>query len=234
MNEVVIVSMARSPIGSFSGMLSSFSAVQLGSLAIKEAINRAGIDVTSIDEVFMGNVLQANNGQAPARQAALAAGIPDSVPCTTVNKVCASGMKSLIFAAQAIRLGDAEVVVAGGMESMTNAPYYMAKGRSGYRYGNSELIDGIVRDGLQDPYNGDMMGVCGEVCAEGKGFTREDQDNYAIESYKRAASASEAGHFKKEIFSIEIPQRKSDPITFSEDEDFRKVKLKNSDSQNCF
>lgn len=225
MNEVVIVSIARSPIGSFSGMLSSFSAVQLGSLAIQKAIERAGIEASSIDEVFMGNVLQANNGQAPARQAALAAGIPDSVPCTTVNKVCASGMKSIMFAAQAIRLGDAEIVLAGGMESMTNAPYYMAKGRSGYRYGNSELVDGIVRDGLQDPYNGDMMGVCGEVCAEGKGFSREDQDNYAIESYKRAAKATEDGHFKDEIFSIEIPQRKADPIIFSEDEDFRKVKF---------
>lgn len=225
MNDVVIVSMARTPVGSFSGMLSSFSAVELGTLAIKKAVERAGIPAESVDEVFMGNVLQANNGQAPARQAALMAGLSESVPCTTVNKVCSSGMKSIMLAAQAIRLGDAEVVIAGGMESMTNAPYYMAKGRSGYRYGNSELIDGIVRDGLQDPYNGDMMGVCGEVCAEGKNISREEQDNYAIESYKRAAAATEAGHLDNEIFTVEIPQRKADPIEFSADEDYKKVKF---------
>lgn len=217
--------MARTPIGSFLGQLSSFSAVNLGNIAIKAAVERAGINGDQIDEVFMGNVLQANNGQAPARQAALAAGIPDTVPCTTVNKVCASGMKAIMFGAQAIMLGDADIVVAGGMESMSNAPFYMPKGRGGYKYGNAELVDGIVRDGLQDPYDGQMMGVCGEVCAEGKNFSREDQDNYAIASYKRAAEATEQGHFKDEIVPVEIPQRKADPIIMTEDEDFRKVKF---------
>jgi len=225
MNNVYIVSMARTPIGSFLGQLSGFSAVELGSKTIKAAIERAGINADQVDEVYMGNVLQANNGQAPARQAALAAGLPNTVPCTTVNKVCASGMKAIMFAAQAIKLGDADIVVAGGMESMSNAPYYMPKGRSGYKYGNAELIDGIVRDGLQDPYDGQMMGVCGEVCAEGKNFSREDQDNYAIDSYKRAAAATEGGMFKDEIVAVEIPQRKADPIVMAEDEDFRKVKF---------
>jgi len=217
--------MARTPIGSFLGQLSGFSAVELGSKTIKAAIERAGINADQVDEVYMGNVLQANNGQAPARQAALAAGLPNTVPCTTVNKVCASGMKAIMFAAQAIKLGDADIVVAGGMESMSNAPYYMPKGRSGYKYGNAELIDGIVRDGLQDPYDGQMMGVCGEVCAEGKNFSREDQDNYAIDSYKRAAAATEGGMFIDEIVAVEIPQRKADPIVMAEDEDFRKVKF---------
>lgn len=225
MNNVYIVSMARTPIGSFLGQLSGFSAVNLGNMVIKAAVERAGINADQIDEVFMGNVLQANNGQAPAKQAALAAGIPDTVPCTTVNKVCASGMKAIMFGTQAIKLGDADIVVAGGMESMTNAPFYMPKGRSGYKYGNAELVDGIVRDGLQDPYDGQMMGVCGEVCAEGKNFSREDQDNYAIASYKRAAEATEKGYFKDEIIPVEIPQRKADPIVMTEDEDFRKVKF---------
>jgi len=225
MQNVYIVSMARTPIGSFLGQLSGFSAVNLGSKVINAAVERAGINADQVDEVFMGNVLQANNGQAPARQAALAAGLPDTVPCTTVNKVCASGMKAIMFGAQAIMLGDADIVIAGGMESMSNAPFYMPKGRSGYKYGNAELVDGIVRDGLQDPYDGQMMGVCGEVCAEGKNFSREDQDNYAIASYKRAAEATEKGYFKDEIVAVEIPQRKADPIVMTEDEDFRKVKF---------
>lgn len=224
MNEVFIVSMARTPIGSMGGSLSALSAVQLGTTVIKEAIKRAGISGDDVQEVFMGNVLTANNGQAPARQAALAAGVSENAPCTTVNKVCASGMKAIMFAAQAIRLGDAEVVVAGGMESMTNAPYYMAKARSGYRYGNAELIDGIVRDGLQDPYKGHMMGISGEVCAEGCNIDREAQDAYAIESYKRAIAAYENGHFNEELVSVEIPQRRGEPVVVSDDDEYKKIR----------
>lgn len=217
--------MARTPIGSFMGKLSGFSAVELGSIAIKAAIERSNISADKVQEVYMGNVLQANTGQAPARQAALAAGVPDSVPCTTVNKVCASGMKAVMFAAQSIRLGDADLIIAGGMESMSNAPYMMPKGRSGYKYGNAALVDAVVRDGLQDPYDGEMMGTCGDLCASGKGFSRQDQDNYAIASYKRAAEATEKGYFKNEIVPVEIPQRKADPIIMDEDEDFKKVKF---------
>jgi len=225
MNDVYIVSMARTPIGSFMGQLSGLSATELGSIVIKAAIKRAGISPDKVQEVYMGNVLQANTGQAPARQAALAAGVPNNVPCTTINKVCASGMKAIMFATQAIRLGDADLIVAGGMESMSNAPYMMPKARSGYKYGNATLVDAIVRDGLQDPYDGSMMGTCGDLCAEETGFSREDQDNYAIESYKRAAEATEKGYFKNEIIPVEIPQRKADPIIMKEDEDFKKVKF---------
>lgn len=224
MNEVYIVSIARTPIGSFNGGLASLTVVDLGKHVIKNALDRRGIDPASVDEVFMGNVLSANAGQAPARQAALAAGIPETVPCTTINKVCASGMKAIMFGVQSIRLGDADIVVAGGMESMTNAPYYIPKGRNGMRFGNSELVDAIVRDGLQDPYKGYMMGICGEVCAEGYSFSREDQDAYAIESYKRAAEATANGYFADEIAPISIPQRRGEPIVISEDEDFKKVK----------
>lgn len=216
--------MARTPLGSFGGALAGFSAVDLGAHVIKEAVKRAKIDVKEVGEVYMGNVLQANVGQAPARQAALKAGLSENVPCTTVNKVCASGMKAVMFAAQSIMLGDQDVVVAGGMESMSNAPFYVEKARWGIKYGNQTLIDGIVRDGLQDPYNGDMMGVCGEVCADKYSFTREDQDNYAIDSYKRAKEATEKGYFKDEIAPVSIPQRRGDAIEFSVDEDFGKVK----------
>ncbi|MGB1248636.1 MAG: thiolase family protein, partial [Chitinophagales bacterium] len=225
MKEVYIVSMARTPIGSFGGGLSSLSAVKLGAHVIKEAVNRAGIDNSIVGEVFMGNVLQANNGQAPARQAAIAAGLPMEVPCTTVNKVCASGMKAVMFAAQAIALGDQDVVVAGGMESMSNAPFYVEKARWGIKYGNQTFTDAIVRDGLQDPYNGDMMGKCGDICATDFGFTREDQDSYAIDSYKRAATATENGWFKDEIAPVSIPQRRGDDKVVSIDEDFSKVKF---------
>ncbi len=225
MREVFIVSMARTPIGSFGGALSSLSVVDIGAHVIKSAIQRAGIEANLVGEVFMGNVLQANVGQAPARQAALKAGLPNSVPCTTVNKVCASGMKAVMFGVQAIRLGDQDIVVAGGMESMSTAPYYVTKARWGSKYGNQQLIDGIVRDGLQDPYDGSMMGVCGDVCADGYKFSREDQDNYAIASYKRAAAATENGHFADEIVAVEIPQRRGEPVIVSEDEDFRKVKF---------
>lgn len=224
MKEVYIVSMARTPLGSFGGALAGFSAVDLGAHVIKEAVKRAKIDIKEVGEVYMGNVLQANVGQAPARQAALKAGLSENVPCTTVNKVCASGMKAVMFAAQSIMLGDQDVVVAGGMESMSNAPFYVEKARWGIKYGNQTLIDGIVRDGLQDPYNGDMMGVCGEVCADKYNFTREDQDNYAIDSYKRAKEATEKGYFKDEIAPVSIPQRRGDAIKFSVDEDFGKVK----------
>ncbi|MCB0515800.1 MAG: acetyl-CoA C-acyltransferase [Chitinophagales bacterium] len=222
MQEVYIVSMARTPIGSFNGSLSDLTAVELGSIAIRAAIERAGIDASMVDEVFMGNVLQANNGQAPARQAALAAGVGSKTPCTTVNKVCASGMKALMFAAQAIRLGDADTVVAGGMESMTNAPYYVPQGRNGMRYGNKELVDAIVRDGLQDPYQGFMMGIAAEMCADSCHISREMQDAYAIESYKRAAKAHAEGLFKDEIVSVEIPQRRGEPIVVSDDEEYKR------------
>lgn len=225
MKEVYIVSMARTPQGSFGGSLAGFSAVELGALVMKEAVKRAGIDVNEVGEVFMGNVLQANNGQAPARQAALKAGFSPSVPCTTVNKVCASGMKAIMFGAQSILLGDQDVVVVGGMESMSNAPFYVEKARWGIKYGNQTFVDAIVRDGLQDPYNGDMMGVCGEVCADKYNFTREDQDNYAIASYKRAAEATKNGWFKDEIVGVEIPQRGGAPLVVSEDEDYNKVKF---------
>jgi len=225
MREVFIVSMARTPIGSFGGALSSLSVVDIGAHVIKSAVQRAGIEANLVGEVFMGNVLQANVGQAPARQAALKAGLPNSVPCTTVNKVCASGMKAVMFGVQAIRLGDQDIVVAGGMESMSTTPYYVTKARWGSKYGNQELVDGIVRDGLQDPYDGSMMGVCGDVCADGYKFSREDQDNYAIASYKRAAAATENGHFADEIVPVEIPQRRGAPVVVSEDEDFKKVKF---------
>lgn len=223
MKEVVIVSMARTPIGSFGGALSSFKAIDLGALVIKEAVKRAGIKPEQVGEVFMGNVLQANTGQAPARQAALKAGLSPATPCTAVNKVCASGMKAIMFGAQSIALGDQDIVVCGGMESMSNAPFMVEKARFGIKYGNQTFIDTIVRDGLQDPYNGDMMGTCGDHCATENGFSREDQDNYAIDSYKRAAEATEKGYFKDEIVPVEIPQRKGNPIVFDKDEDFTKV-----------
>lgn len=223
MKEVVIVSMARTPIGSFGGALSSFKAIDLGALVIKEAVKRAGIKPEQVGEVFMGNVLQANTGQAPARQAALKAGLSPSTPCTAVNKVCASGMKAIMFGAQSIALGDQDIVVCGGMESMSNAPFMVENARFGIKYGNQTFIDVIVRDGLQDPYNGDMMGTCGDYCADKNGFTREDQDNYAIDSYKRAATATEKGYFKNEIVPVEIPQRKGEPIVFDKDEDYTKV-----------
>lgn len=225
MNDVFIVSMARTPIGAFSGSLAPLTATQLGSHAIKEAVSRAGIDPEKVQEVFMGNVLQANNGQAPTRIAALNAGLSKETPCTTVNKVCASGMKAVMLATQSIRLGDQDIVVAGGMESMTNAPYYIPKGRSGYRYGNAEIVDGIVRDGLQDPYKGYMMGNVGELCAKKYNFSREDQDAYAIRSYERAKAAYENGWFNDELAPVEIPQRKGDPVVVSDDDEYKKIRM---------
>ncbi|MGH1335390.1 MAG: acetyl-CoA C-acyltransferase [Aureispira sp.] len=219
MKEVYIVSVARTPIGNLGGVLSSVSAIDLGKTAITGAIERAGIEPTAINEVFMGCVLTANTGQAPAKQVSLASGIPDTVPATTINKVCASGMKAMMLAAQSIMLGDNDVVVAGGMESMSQAPHYIPSGRTGIRYGNGQMVDAIVRDGLQDPYNGDMMGVCGEICADGYDITKDDQDAYALASYERARKAYEQGLFDKEIVSVSVPQRRKDPIIVTRDEE---------------
>lgn len=223
MNEVYIVSVARTPIGSMSGVLSQVSAVQLGAQTIKKAIERAGINGNDVEEVIMGNVIQANTGQAPARQAALAAGVHVNATCTTVNKVCASGMKAIILGAQSIMLGDKHVVVAGGMESMTNAPYMMAGGRGGYRYGNAELLDAIVRDALQDPYTKEMMGNSGDRCAKKFNFTREDQDAFALESYRRATEAYKNGYFSDELFDVEIAGR-GESTFVKEDEEYKKLR----------
>jgi len=223
MKEVVIVSAVRTPIGSFLGGLSSIPAVKLGAAAIKGALDKADLDPSLIQEVFMGNVLQAGEGQAPARQAALGAGIPNSVPCTTVNKVCASGMKAVMLAAQAIKCGDADIVVAGGMESMSQTPFYSMTARSGNKFGNTQLIDGIFNDGLQDAYNREAMGVSGDKTAEKHGISREEQDAFAIESYTRSANAWKEGRFADEIVPVEIPQRKGDPVLFSEDEEYKNV-----------
>ena len=223
MKEVYIVSAARTPIGSFGGKLAGFSATQLGSIAIKGALEKAGVAASQVQEVFMGNVVSAGLGQAPARQAALGAGIGHEVPCTTINKVCASGMKSVMLAAQSIMLGQQEVIVAGGMESMSNIPYYIPKDRYGYKYGNGELVDGLLKDGLWEVYNGFPMGNCADNTAREMNISREEQDEYAINSYKRAAAATEQGKFKSEIIPVEIPQRKGDPVIMDEDEEFRNV-----------
>lgn len=223
MKEVFIVSMARTPIGSMSGVLSQLTAVQLGAQTIKKAIERAGITGNDVDEVIMGNVIQANTGQAPARQAAIAAGVHVNATVTTVNKVCASGMKAIILGAQSIMLGDKEVVVAGGMESMTNAPFMMSNARNGYRYGNGELLDAIVRDALQDPYSKEMMGNSGDRCAKKFNFTREDQDAFAIESYRRAAEAHKNGWFAEEMFEVEIAGR-GESTFVKDDEEYKKLR----------
>lgn len=223
MNEVYIVSVARTPIGSMSGVLSPLSAVQLGAQTIKKAIERAGITGKDVEEVIMGNVIQANTGQAPARQAALAAGVHENATCTTINKVCASGMKAIIYAAQSIILGDKQVVVAGGMESMTNAPYMIANGRGGYRYGHGELADAIVRDALQDPYSKEMMGNSGDRCARKFNFSREDQDAFALESYRRATEAYKNGWFNDELFDVEISARGASTF-IKEDEEYKKLR----------
>lgn len=224
MNEVFIMSVARTPIGSLRGVLSSLTAPQLGAIAIKGALQRAGITAEQVQEVYLGNVLSANVGQAPAQQASIAAGIPTSVPCTTINKVCASGMKSIMLGAQSIMLGVSDIVVAGGMESMSNAPYYLEKARFGYRYGHGQIIDAIIRDGLWDPYSDFAMGNAGEVCAKEYKISREDQDNYAIESYKRAIKAYETGAFKDEIIGVEVSVGK-DKVMVMEDEEVKKVKF---------
>ncbi len=224
MKEVVIVSAVRTPIGSFLGSLSDISASKLGAAAIKAALQKIDLDPALVDEVFMGNVVQAGVGQAPAKQAALFAGLPDSIPCTTVNKVCASGMKSIAFAAQAIKCGDADIVVAGGMENMSMIPHYM-QGRKGQKFGNIQIEDGLLKDGLVNVYDGKHMGTCGDACAEKYDFSREDQDKFAIESYQRSAAAWNNGKFNNEVIPVEIPQRRGEPIIMSEDEEFKNVKL---------
>jgi acetyl-CoA C-acetyltransferase len=225
MEEVYIVSAVRTPIGSFGGSLSSLSATTLGSIAVKGALDRAGIVASDVNEVFIGNVISANLGQAPARHAAIGAGIGYNVPCTTVNKVCASGMKAVMLGAQSIMLGINDVVVAGGMESMSNIPYYIPKGRFGYKYGNGELVDGLLKDGLWEVYNDFAMGNCGDHTAKEMNISREEQDEYAINSYKRSASAWKDGLIKDEIVPVEVPQRKGDPIVISEDEEYKNVKF---------
>ncbi|NPA67986.1 MAG: acetyl-CoA C-acyltransferase [Chlorobi bacterium] len=224
MKDVYIVSAVRTPLGSFGGSLSSLSATQLGAAAVKGAVEKAGINPEIIDEVFMGNVLSANLGQAPARQAALFAGLPDKIPCTTVNKVCSSGMKAVMIGAQTIIAGDNEVVVAGGMESMSNVPHYVAGMRTGIKLGDGKLIDGMVKDGLWDVYNNYHMGSAAELCARELKINREEQDRYAVQSYKRSASASESGKFKDEIVSVTVKTRKGEVIVDT-DEEFNNVKF---------
>ena len=225
MKEVYIVSAVRTPVGSWGGSLKDFSATQLGAFAIKGAIERAGIKPEEINEVLMGCVLQANLGQAPARQAARFAGVPDNVPCTTVNKVCASGLKSIMQGAQAIMLGDADVVVAGGMESMSNVPFYNASQRWGNKYGNVTMVDGLAFDGLTDVYHNYAMGNCSDLCARENNISREEQDAFATQSYKRSQAAIEAGRFKNEIVPVLIPNKKGDPIVFDKDEEPYNVKF---------
>lgn len=222
--RVVIVSAVRTPIGSFMGGLSTVAAPRLGAVAIKGALERIKLDPNLVDEVFMGNVVQAGTGQAPARQAALFAGLPNTVACTTINKVCASGMKAVMLGAQAIQCGDAEIVVAGGMENMSLIPHYMHL-RNGTKFGPATMIDGMQKDGLTDAYDNSAMGVCADLCAAEYNFTREDQDNFAIQSYERSAKAWDSGKFDNEIVPVAVPQRKGDPIIVSKDEEFTNVKL---------
>ncbi len=225
MRSVVIVSGARTPIGAFNGSLKSFTAPQLGAIAIKEALARAGVDGGDVSEVIMGNVLAAGVGQAPARQAALFAGIPNSVPCMTINKVCGSGLKSVMLGAQAIMTGDADIVVAGGQESMSNAPYLLDKARTGYGFGHASLLDSMIKDGLWDVYNDYHMGMAAELCATECDIPRDAQDAFAIESYTRAMAAQEQGIFDEEMVPVPIPQKGGDPMLVREDEDVRKVKF---------
>jgi len=224
MNEVYIISAVRTPIGSFGGSLSSLSASQLGAVAIKAAVERAGISPEQVQELYMGNVLSANLGQAPATQAAKFAGLPD-IPATTINKVCASGTKAIMLAAQSIALGANDIVIAGGMESMSNVPYYLDKARNGYRLGNGQIIDGLVKDGLWDVYNDYHMGSAAELCASECNISREDQDNYAIESYKRSQKAFAEGRFKNEIAAVEIKDRKGELSIIDTDEEIHTVKF---------
>ncbi len=220
MKEVYIVSAVRTPIGAFGGGLAEVAATQLGAVAVKAAVERSGINPEDVNEVLMGSVLQGNLGQAPARQAAKFAGLPDHVQCTTINKVCASGMKSVIFAAQSILLGDSDIVVAGGMENMSNTPYYVEKARYGYRYGNGQLLDAIVKDGLTDVYHQNLMGNSAELCAEKYKITREQQDEFAINSYKKSAAAWAAGKFAEEVVPVTVATRKGE-VVISEDEEYK-------------
>jgi|TARA_B110000908_G_scaffold22255_1_gene25195 acetyl-CoA C-acetyltransferase len=223
MKDVVIVSAVRTPMGSFGGVLSTLAAPKLGAAAIKGALNKINLDPELVQEVIMGNVLQANTGQAPARQAAIAAGLSKNIPCTTLNKVCASGMKAVIMAAQSIKAGDNEIVVAGGMENMSMVPYYMDKARNGYRLGDGVVVDGLVKDGLTDVYNKVHMGVCAEICADEMNFSREAQDQFALTSYERSAQAWKSGKFSEEIVPVEVPQRRGDAIVVTEDEEYTKI-----------
>ncbi len=224
MTDVVIASAARTPIGAFQGALAPLAAPQLGAIAIREAVARAGLEPGQVDEVLMGHVLQAGTGQAPARQAALGAGLPVSTGATTVNKVCGSGLKAVMLGVQAIRTGESEVVVAGGMESMSNAPYLLEKARSGYRMGDGSLVDAMLRDGLLDPYKGHHMGICGELCAAEYGFGRDAQDAYALESYRRAREAIASGAFAREVVPVEVGGRKGSAVV-REDEEPGRVDL---------
>ena len=223
MEEVYIVSTARTPIGRFGGMLSEFSAIELGAMAIQGALKKANVGAEKVQEVFLGNVISANLGQAPARQTALKAGIGNNIPCTIINKVCASGMKSIMIGAQSIMLGTNDVVVAGGIESMSNIPYYIPKARFGYKYGNAELIDGLQQDGLWEVYHQFAMGNCADHTAKEMKISREEQDTFAIGSYKKAQEATRNGYLKKEIVPVEIPQRKGEPLIMEEDEEINYV-----------
>ncbi|PIB29429.1 acetyl-CoA acetyltransferase [Maribacter sp. 4U21] len=224
MKEVVIVSAVRTPIGSFMGALSSVPATKLGAAAISGALEKIKLDPKLVDEVLMGNVVQAGTGQAPARQAAIFAGIPDTVPCSTINKVCASGMKTVMQAVQSIKLGDASIIVAGGMENMSMIPHYVHM-RNGTKFGPASLIDGMQKDGLVDVYDQNAMGVCADACAEKYEFSRAEQDDFAIQSYKRSATAWEKGNFKNEVVPVTVPQRRGEPLVITEDEEYKNVKL---------
>lgn len=223
MNEVFIVSAVRTPLGSFGGKLAGFSATELGSKAVAGALEKAGIEPGRVQELFFGNVISANLGQAPAKQVSLGAGIPNTVPATLINKVCASGMKATMLAAQSIMLGHNDIMVSGGMESMSNIPFYVPKARWGFRYGGGEIVDGLEKDGLRDAYGHMAMGVCGDATATKLGITREEQDEYAMRSYRLAAESTAAGIFRKEIVPVSIPQKKGDPMMMDEDEEFRNV-----------
>jgi acetyl-CoA C-acetyltransferase len=225
MKEVYIASAVRTPLGSFGGMFAGIAATKLGATAITGALEKAGVPADQVDEVFMGNVVSANLGQAPARQAAIFAGLNNTIPCTTINKVCSSGAKAIMFGAQSIMLGLNDVVIAGGMENMSAIPYYVPKARYGHKYGHGQIIDGLLKDGLTDVYNEVAMGVCADKTAERYEITREQQDAFAIQSYKRSAAATESGAFKEEIVPVAVPQRKGDPILIDEDEEFKRVKF---------
>ncbi|NNC82292.1 MAG: acetyl-CoA C-acetyltransferase, partial [Flavobacteriales bacterium] len=220
MQDVYIISAVRTPIGSFLGSLSTVPAPQLGSTAIKGALEKANVDPDQVQEVFMGNVMSAGMGQAPARQAAMFAGIPEDVPCTTVNKVCASGMKALSLAAQTIKCGDNDIVVAGGMENMSMVPHYL-NGRNAVKLGDIKAVDGMVKDGLTDVYNKVHMGVCADKCATEHNISREEQDEFALESYRRAAEAWSEGRFNDEVIPVDVPQRRGEPVVVSEDEEYK-------------
>ena len=225
MREVVIVSAVRTAMGSFGGVFSNIPATKLGAYAIKGAIEKCGINKDLIDEVFMGNVLQANLGQAPARQAAIEAGLSNKIPCTTVNKVCSSGMKAIMLGAQSIKCGDNDIVVVGGMENMSSVPHYLLNSRTGQKLGDIKALDGLVKDGLTDVYNKKHMGLCAETCAKEMSFSREEQDDFAITSYERSAKAWKVNKFSNEVIDVEVPQRRGDSLIINEDEEYKKVKI---------